>query len=74
MPAGAGLEDVVQLTDLGARLQVLTQSVAAVSEVDHARVEQIRQALVEGSFQVEPEATADKLLAMENLLDNGQSR
>lgn len=69
---GAGLEDVVQLTDLGARLQELTQAVAEVSEVDHARVTQVRQALTDGAYQVEPEVIAEKLIAMEELLGSGQ--
>lgn len=71
-PAGAKLEDVVQLTDLGARLQELTQAVAAIPEVDHARVAQVRQALADGAYQIEPEVIADKLLAMEDLLGSGQ--
>lgn len=71
-PASAGSEDVVQLTDLGTRLQELTQAVAEVPEVDRARVGQVRQALADGAYQVEPEAIADKLIAMEELLGSGQ--
>lgn len=67
-PPAAGNRDVVELTGLGSQLQELTQAVADVPEVDKARVAQVRQALTDGSYQVEPEAVADKLLAMENLL------
>lgn len=71
--AGAALEDVVQLTDLGARLQTLTQAVAAVPEVDTARVAQVRQTLSDGAYQIEPEVVADKLMMMEDLLGTGRS-
>lgn len=71
-PAAAGNQDVVELTGLGSRLQELTQAVAEVPEVDKARVAQVRQALTDGSYQVEPEAVADKLLAMENLLGSAR--
>lgn len=69
---GAGIEDVVQLTDLGTRLQELTQAVSEVPEVDHARIALVRQALTDGTYQIEPEAVADKLMAMEALLGVGR--
>ncbi len=72
-PGGAGTEDVVQLTDLGTRLQELGKAVESVPEVDRARVEQLRQALSDGTYQVDAEAIADKLVAMENLLGAGKS-
>jgi negative regulator of flagellin synthesis FlgM len=71
-PAAAGNQDVVELTGLGSRLQELTQAVADLPEVDKARVARARQALGDGSYQVEPEAVADKLLAMENLLGSAR--
>lgn len=71
-PNDTGLEDVVQLTDLGTRLQELTQAVEGVPEVDRTRVEQLRQAVADGTYQVEPDAIADRLIAMENLLGAGQ--
>jgi negative regulator of flagellin synthesis FlgM len=70
---GATREDVVQLTDLGARLQTLTQSVADVPEVDTVKVAQVRQALSDGAYQIEPEVIADKLMMMEDLLGSGRS-
>jgi len=71
-PNGTGLEDVVQLTDLGTRLQELSKAVEGVPEVDRTRVEQLRQAVADGTYQVEPAAIADRLIAMENLLGAGQ--
>ena len=70
--AASGVEDVVQLTDLGARLQALTQAVATVPEVDTAKVAQVRQALADGAYQIEPEVIADKLMMMEDLLGSGR--
>jgi len=71
-PGSTGLEDVVQLTDLGTRLQELSKAIEDVPEVDRVRVEQLRQALADGSYQVEPDAIADKLIALENLLGTGK--
>jgi len=72
-PASSGPQDVVRLTDLGTRLQELGKSVENVPQVDHTRVEQLRQALADGTYQVDPEAIADKLIAMENLLGAGKA-
>lgn len=68
-PAGS---DVVTLTDLGSRLQSLTQSVADVPAVDSKRVEQFRQAIADGSYQVDADAVADKLANFEAMLSGPQ--
>lgn len=70
-PAATGAApnpDVVTLTDLGGRLQALTQSVADVPAVDRSRVESFRQSIADGSYQVDPTAVADKLANFEALL------
>jgi len=64
--------DVVTLTDLGSRLQSLTQSVADVPVVDGKRVEQFRQAIADGSYQVDAQAVADKLANFEAMLSGPQ--
>lgn len=66
--AGSGRHDVVQLTDLAARLQSLTQTIADVPQVDAARVNALRQAIDGGDYQIDAEAVADKLIAFEGLL------
>lgn len=72
-PASApGSSEVVTLTDLGSRLQQLTQSVADVPAVDGKRVEQFRQAIADGSYQVDAEAVADKLANFEAMLSGPQ--
>jgi len=67
-----GGSEVVTLTDLGGRLQQLTQSVADVPAVDAKRVEQFRQAIADGSYQVDADAVADKLANFEAMLSGPQ--
>ena len=66
--SAAASSDVVTLTDLGGRLQALTQSVADVPVVDSKRVEFFRQAIADGSYQVDAAAVADKLANFESML------
>lgn len=63
--------DVVKLTDLASKLQALTKSVSEVPEVDSKRVEQFRQAIADGSYQVDANAVADKLANFESMLAGG---
>ncbi len=72
-PASAPVgSEVVTLTDLGGRLQQLMQSVADVPAVDGKRVEQFRQAIADGSYQVDADAVADKLANFEAMLSGPQ--
>jgi negative regulator of flagellin synthesis FlgM len=60
--------EVVTLTDLAARLQALTQSVADLPVADREKVEAFRQSVAEGSYEVDPQAVAEKLSAIESML------
>ena len=60
--------DVVTLTDLAARLQQLTQSVANVPVVDMHRIEAFRQSVADGSYQLDTKAVAEKFTLFESLL------
>lgn len=60
--------DVVTLTDLAARLQQLTQSVAELPVADQQKVEAFRSSIEDGSYRIDPEAIAEKLSAIESLL------
>jgi negative regulator of flagellin synthesis FlgM len=70
-PQGAAAQpEVVSLTDLGSRLQALSQAIADVPAVDSERVEFFRQAIADGSYRIDADAVADKLANFEALLAN----
>jgi len=60
--------DSVSLTDSARRLNSLTEQVAAGEPVDSSRVEAVRQALDDGSYQVDAGKLAGKLIAFDRLL------
>lgn len=57
--------DSVSLTDTAARLRKLESSLAQMPEVDSERVASIKQAIADGSYQVDAGNIADKLLNFE---------
>lgn len=59
---GSGGGDRVQLSALSSQLQAIESSVADTPVVDSARVAEIRQAIAEGRFKVNPDVVADNLL------------
>lgn len=62
--AGAVRGDRVQLTDSAKALGEVARSQDA-SSVDMHRVERVRQALADGSYQVDAQRVADKLISLE---------
>lgn len=70
-PAASGADaarsgaDSVQLTDSARALQRTEQAGADGAPVDAARVERLRQAVADGSYQVDATRIAGKLLALE---------
>ncbi len=52
----------VELSGLSAQLQALDVQVSSGEVVDAARVSQIKQAISEGRFKVNPDVVADRLL------------
>ncbi|MCP5144825.1 MAG: flagellar biosynthesis anti-sigma factor FlgM [Gammaproteobacteria bacterium] len=64
----AGSSDVVTITDLASRIRDLVQSVESLPHVDQQRVAEIRQQIADGSYEVDPRATAEKLLEFESML------
>ncbi|NOZ53877.1 MAG: flagellar biosynthesis anti-sigma factor FlgM [Gammaproteobacteria bacterium] len=60
--------DKVTVTDSAAKLQALEQHIANMPVVDEQRVASIRAAIQNGSYQMDPERTATKLLGLETAL------
>lgn len=52
----------VELSSLSSQLQALDAHVASGEVVDAARVSEIKQAISEGQFKVNPDVVADRLL------------
>ena len=59
---GSNVGDRVELSPLSSQLQSIESSMGNAPVVDSARVAQIRQAIAEGRFKVNPDAVADHLL------------
>lgn len=73
-PAGqAHTADSVEITQASAQLNQLEEELRGLPGNDAGKVEAVRQAIAEGSFQVNEEAVADALVqsAMEQLRRNG---
>jgi negative regulator of flagellin synthesis FlgM len=60
--------DTVTLTDTAAQLHKLEATILAAPIIDTARVEDVKQAIRNGQFQINPQRVADKMLRFENSL------
>lgn len=63
--ATAAADTQVRLTDTATNLKQVEQSLASMPDVDQARVSEIRQRVDGGSYQVNADRLADRLLAFE---------
>ena len=61
-PAGSQ----VKLSSQAQQLQAIEERLRDLPEVDSARVEQIKQAIADGSYQPDSSRIADKLIALES--------
>lgn len=66
--APASDSDTLSLTEAPARLRELQQSLESVPVVDAKRVEGIKTAIANGSYEINPERVADKLVRFERAL------
>lgn len=57
--------DTVSLTNTAAQLRSLENSLAELPVVDTQRVESIKQAIADGSYQINAQRVADKLINLE---------
>jgi negative regulator of flagellin synthesis FlgM len=60
--------DQLSLTTSAQLLKELNEAVAATPEVDSSRVQAIKQAIAEGTYQVDAGRIADQLLKLEDQL------
>jgi len=60
--------DTVSLSDNAVQLGKLDNSAVAAPVVDTQRVEQIKQAISDGSYEVDAKKVADKLMQFESIL------
>jgi len=60
--------DTVSLSDNAVQLGKLDNTAVSTPVVDTQRVEQVRQAIKDGSYEVDPAKIADKLMQFESIL------
>ncbi len=58
-------KDSFNMTSSASRLLELENRIASMPVVDGQKVEAVRRALATGSFTIDPQTAADKMLAME---------
>ena len=59
---GVAKQDSADRVTLSPELQVVMNRAQATPDVDQAKVDAIRSAIQQGSFQVDPKAIADKMV------------
>lgn len=60
--------DTISLTGEAALMQRLDAEIAATPIVDQARVDDLRQQILDGTYRIDPERVAEKLIASETAL------
>jgi negative regulator of flagellin synthesis FlgM len=60
--------DTVSLSDSAVNLGKLDNTAVSAPVVDTQRVEQVKQAISDGSYEVDPARVADKLMQFESIL------
>lgn len=67
-PVSAAVSDSVELTGTAQLLASFQTDLASIDAVDMAKVESIRQAIAQGTYQIDPQKIADSLLSLEGEL------
>ncbi len=62
MAAGATSGDSLTLTDSSTRIRALESQIASVDVADAGKIESVKAALADGSFAVDAEVVADRLI------------
>jgi negative regulator of flagellin synthesis FlgM len=61
----AGSNESISLTSTASELQQLENKISLMSVVDAQLVEEVQQKLATGSFRIDPQNSANKLISME---------
>ena len=69
-PASATSTDQVSLTPAAQKLQELAKTVASEPVVDTNRVNAVKEAIINGRFEVDAETIAEKLTSLEKALND----
>ena len=69
--SGNSAQDTVSLSDKAVQLGKLDNSVITAPVVDSQRVEQVKAAIANGSYEVDPVRITDKLMQFESMLKPG---
>ena len=64
----ASTSDTVELTSSAQLLERLEKSLAALPEIDNARVDEIRSAIERGDYEIDASAIADAMLRFDRSL------
>lgn len=64
-----GQADTVSLTDTAARLKELEMGLASQPVVDTQRVQSVQSSINDGTFEVDPDSVAEKMIEFETGLD-----
>ncbi len=64
-----GQTDKISLTDTAARLKELEMGLASQPVVDTQRVQSVQSAINDGTFEVDPDSVAEKMIEFETGLD-----
>ncbi len=71
---GSPTSSTVQLSTLSARMRDIETRLGETGVVNSARVGEIKQAMAEGRFKVNPEAVADRLIdTVRELINTGKA-
>ena len=61
--SGSGTSDTVQLSDQAKEIASIQRALAQLPEIDEAKVQEIREQIENGTYSIDVEALADKILA-----------
>ncbi len=64
-PVQSSLQDVVSITDSAVKLRKIEEQLVTVPIVNDQRVSELRSALNSGSFEIDVERVADKIISYE---------